>query len=29
MTDDDFCGVEYVEYEPGKFAACVYIKGSE
>lgn len=25
----EFSGVEYVEYETGKLAVCVYIKGSE
>lgn len=27
--DDDFEGADYVEYETGKFAVCVYIKGSD
>jgi len=29
MNDDDFDGAEYVEYETGKFAVCVYIEGSD
>jgi hypothetical protein len=29
MTEEDeFSGADYVEYETGKFAVCVYIKGS-
>jgi hypothetical protein len=30
MTNEtDFEGADYVEYETGKFAVCVYIKGSD
>ena len=29
MSYDDDKPVEYVEYETGKFAECIYIKGSE
>jgi hypothetical protein len=29
MMNDDDKPVEYVEYETGKFAECVYIEGSE
>lgn len=25
----EFDGADYVEYESGKFAVCVYIKGSD
>lgn len=28
MTEEDeFAGADYEEYEDGKFAVCVYIKG--
>lgn len=28
MTEDDeFEGADYVEYEAGKFAVCVYVEG--
>jgi len=28
MTEDDeFDGADYEEYEAGKFAVCVYVKG--
>lgn len=27
--DDEFEGADCVEYETGKFAVCVYIKGSD
>lgn len=27
--ETEFSGADYVEYETGKFAVCVYIKGSE
>lgn len=29
IDDAEFSGAEYVEYETGKFAVCVYIEGSE
>jgi len=30
MTEEnEFSGADYVEYETGKFAVCVYIKGRE
>lgn len=29
IDDTDFVGAEYEEYETGKFAVCVYIKGSD
>lgn len=30
MTEEnDFDGADYEEYETGKFAVCVYIKGSD
>ena len=30
MTEDnDFDGADYVEYETGKFAVCVCIKGGD
>jgi hypothetical protein len=30
MTNEtDFEDADYVEYETGKFAVCVYIKGSD
>lgn len=28
INNDEFSGADYVEYEPGKFAVCVVIKGS-
>jgi hypothetical protein len=30
MTEEnEFEGADYIEYEAGKFAVCVYIKGSD
>lgn len=29
IEENEFDGADYVEYETGKFAVCVYIKGSE
>lgn len=30
MTEEnEFTGADYIEYETGKFAVCVYIKGSD
>jgi hypothetical protein len=29
IEDDDISGADYEEYETGKFAICVYIKGSD
>ena len=29
MTEEnEFSGADYVEYETGKFAVCIFIKGS-
>jgi len=29
IEEEDFGGGDLVEYETGKFAVCVYIKGSD
>lgn len=29
IEEYDFLGADYVEYETGMFAVCVYIKGSD
>lgn len=29
MKKDELSGADYEEYETGKFAVCVYIKGSD
>lgn len=29
IEEDELLGADYEEYETGKFAVCVYIKGSD